>query len=217
MIAGALAALALALGFFTLSMNQSSSRAAVHTVLPLKQRHTSSAGAASAASAKGVAAKPHVAAKPKPKLNPILVTALKAGLPRSVGQALAARRVVVVQLTSSGDHVASLAAGEAKAGAALAHASFVQVDVDKDGGDVETMTRLLGKLPMAPATLVYARPGALFVTLNGFNDRTTIQQAAANASAPGSTTSALAAAPAPTTVATAPAATVAAVAPTGAG
>jgi hypothetical protein len=210
MIAGALAALALALGFLTLSMNQSASRAAVHTVLPLKQRHASTGATATAAAAKlATAAKPRV--KPKPKPNPILVAALQAGLPRSVGQALAARPVVVVQLTSSGDRVAKLANGEAKAGAALAGASFVQVDVDKDGGDVETMTRLLGKLPMAPATLVYARPALLYVTLSGFNDRTTIQQAAANASAPSAAASPTPAAP------SAAVATATAAAPTGAG
>ena len=38
-IAGALAALALALGFVTLAMNQTTSKAATHTIVPLKDRH----------------------------------------------------------------------------------------------------------------------------------------------------------------------------------
>lgn len=197
MIAGALAALALALGFVTLTMNQSASRATTHTVLTLKQRHLASAATVSSA-------KPAVkkAAAPKPDAN--LVAALQAGLPRSVARGLAAHRVVVVQLTSAGDSIAKLAADEAKTGAALAGASFVRVDVDKDGGDVEAMTRKLGALPMAPATLVYSRPATLYVTLDGFNDRTIVQQAAENAASPSSPTTT-----APATASTsAPAATV---------
>lgn len=192
MIAGALAALALALGFVTLSMNQSASKATTHTVLSLKQRHLASAQVtpAAQAAAKKAAAKKPVAKKPvvkKPNVN--FTAALQAGLPRSIARALAARRAVVVVLTSSGDPIAKLAAEEAKTGATLAGAAFVRVDVDKDGGDVETMTRALGKLPVAPATLVYARPATLYVTLNGFNDRTTIQQAAENAASPSTSVS----------------------------
>ena len=52
-----------------------------------------------------------------------------------------------------------LATRETKAGARLAGASFVRVSVDHDGGDASALTALLGKLPAAPATLVYVRPG----------------------------------------------------------
>jgi hypothetical protein len=89
--------------------------------------------------------------------------------------------VVVVEITSNEDPVAQLSFGEAKAGAALGNAAFVPVDVDRDGGAVAVLTRLLGKLPPAPAALVYTRPAVLYVTLPGFNDRTTVQQAAADA------------------------------------
>jgi hypothetical protein len=92
-----------------------------------------------------------------------------------------------VQLTSRDDQVAELALGEARVGAALAGAALVSVDVDGNGGAVEVLTRLLGKLPIAPATLVYTRPATLYVTLPGFNDRTVVQQAAANANAPSTT------------------------------
>jgi hypothetical protein len=34
---------------------------------------------------------------------------------------------------------------------------------------------------------VYVRPATLYITLVGFNDRTVVQQAAANASAPSTT------------------------------
>ena len=175
-IAGGLAALALALGFVTLAMNQSASHAEVHTVLPLKARHHA-ASAASGGSASAVSA----TAKPKPKLDPNLVAALQAGLPRPVARALASTPVAVVQLTSSSDSLAELSAAEAKSGAALAGVSYVPVNVDRDGGAVEQLTRALGSLPVAPATLVYERPAKVFITLTGFNDRTVVQQAVANA------------------------------------
>jgi type IV secretory pathway VirB10-like protein len=176
-IAGVLAAVALALGLATLAMNQTASRAATHPIVPLKLRHPTKVVHPKAA--QPFASKKKAPAAPKP--NPNLVAALKAGLPRSVARALAAHPVVVVQLTSQRDDVARLTSGEARSGAGLAGASFVTVDVDSNGGDVQTLTRLLGQLPIAPASLVYTRPAKLYVTLTGFNDRTTVQQAAANA------------------------------------
>jgi hypothetical protein len=107
-----------------------------------------------------------------------------------VARALAAHKVAVVQLTSHRDQIAQLALGEARVGAGLAGAALVQVDVDGNGGAVAVLTRLLGKLPVAPATLVYIRPATLYVTLTGFNDRTIIQQAAENAGASATTTTA---------------------------
>jgi hypothetical protein len=183
-IAGSLAALALALGFVTLGMNQTASQAAPQTILPLKARHHSVA-AAKAAAAKAAAAK-HVASKPKKKPvvkrpNPNLVAALKAGLPRSVAEALAKRPIVVVELWSKSDPVGKLSAGEARAGAALAGAAFVGVNVDQNGGAISVLTTALGKLPAAPALLIYMRPSTLSITLPGFNDRTAVQQAVASA------------------------------------
>jgi hypothetical protein len=183
-IAGVLAAVALALGFVTLAMNQTASNAAAPAITPLKLRHHAVAGATTGAP------KPQLVKKKKPVVRVDLnfTAALKAGLPRSVARALAAKPVAVVQFTSQGDEIAKLALGEARAGATLAGAALVPVAVDGDGGAVEVLTRLLGKLPIAPATLVYIRPATLYVTLPGFNDRTVIQQAAANAAAPSTTT-----------------------------
>ena len=199
-IAGVLAAVALALGFVTLAMNQTASPAAARPIVPLKLRHH--AVKAQPRSVAGVATKKAAAVR---KPNPHLVAALHAGLPRSVARALAAHPVAVVELFSRGDSVAKLAAGEALVGTVLAGASFVLVDVDANGGGVEVLTRLLGKLPIAPATLVYMRPGTLYVTLTGFNDRTVVQQAIANAEAPSATQAATTTATPTTTVSTAPA------------
>jgi hypothetical protein len=186
-IAGVLAAVALALGFVTLAMNQTASNAAAPAITPLKLRHHTVTPTTAAATK----TKPQVVKKkPVVRVDPNLTAALKAGLPRSVARALAAHPVAVVQLTSRGDQIAQLAMGEARVGATLASAAIVPVDVDADGGAVEVLTRLLGKLPIAPATLVYIRPATLYVTLPGFNDRTIIQQAAANAAAPSTTATA---------------------------
>lgn len=169
-IAGVLAAVALALGFVTLAMNQSSSSAAPHTVLSLKARHLTTTKTT----------KPARPVEHAP-LNAHLVAALKAGLPRSIARGLAAHRVTVVALTSSEDSVAALATRETQAGAQLGGASFVRVSVDRDGGDASALTALIGQLPVAPATLVYIRPGTLYLQMPGFNDKTTVQQAARNA------------------------------------
>lgn len=175
-IAGALAALALALGFITLAMNQTASQAAPRVIIPLKDRHTSPGSAA--AMHKPAVVKKKVAVK-RPNVN--LVAALKAGLPRSIAEALAKRPVTVVALWSNRDPVATMSAGEAEAGAKLSGAAFVRVNVDVDGGDAGVLTRALGQLPIAPAALVYTRPATLVNTLRGFADRTAVQQVVSNA------------------------------------
>jgi hypothetical protein len=224
-IAGALAALALGLGFVTLVMNQSASHPAPHVIIPLKDRHhapglvaatrkpasvakakktvvvktkktvaakakttvaanTKKTAAAKAKTTVAANTKKTAAAKAKKKVtrpDPNLVAALKAGLPRGVAAALAKRPVVVVELWSSHDPVAKLASAEAEAGAALAGAAYVGVNVDQDGGAVADLTKTLGKLAEAPTALVYARPATLALTLTGFVDRTAVQQAASSA------------------------------------
>ena len=200
-IAGVLAAVALALGFVTLAMNQTASQAAPKTIIPLKDRHhavVTRKTTDASAQTKGSKAKPKV--KPKPKPDPNYVAALQAGLPRSIARALAKHPVVVVQLTSKSDPVAQLAAGEAKAGADEANAAYVAVNVDTNGGDVEVLTRTLGQLPTAPAALIYMRPGKLVTTLPNFNDRTVVEQAVVSArsgAAATTTTSATPTTPAP--------------------
>jgi hypothetical protein len=188
-IAGALAVLALGLGFMTLSMNRTAAPAAPHTILPLKLRHhatTTGAKAATTVAKHTVAARKTVKPKPKPKWrdNPNYIAAKKAGLPASLAFALALRPVAVVTFTSKDDAVAQLAAREAVTGAIFAGAAFVVIGVDRDGGAVEKLTRLLGTLPSSPATLVYKRPATLVSTLPGFNDRTVVQQAATSAATP---------------------------------
>jgi hypothetical protein len=178
-IAGALAALALALGFVTLAMNQTASQAAPNKIIPLKDRHHSLSAFNAVKKTTPVVKKKKVAVK---RPDPNFVAALKAGLPRVLATALAKRPVVVVELWSSSDPVGTLSAGEAKVGATRARAAFVGIDVDAEGA-VGKLTEALGKVPVAPAVLVYTRPATLSLTLPGFNDRTAVEQAAEQAAA----------------------------------
>jgi hypothetical protein len=203
-IAGALATVALALALVTMAMNQSSPSPAPQPIM----RTTASVAPTTSAKAKGH----KTVVKPKP-LDANLVAALKAGLPRSIANALAAHRVAVIALTSVEDPIAVMSSHEARAGALLAGASFVEVSIDSNGGDASALTRVLGTLPVAPATLVYIRPSTLVITMLGFNDKTTVQQAAINAPAaavePAITTSTSTTPATPTTTPVAPAASVA--------
>jgi len=198
-IAGALAALALALAFVTLSMNQTASKAAdvTTTILPLKDRHPAAStttattattttattkAAAKISATKPAVTKPKVVTKPKPKpVSPFLKEALAAGLPHSIAQGLAAAPVVVVELTTEEDPIAAEAAAEAQQGAKLGGAAYVPVSVDSDNTTVQALARLLEEVPDAPAALVYTRPGTLALTLTGFVDRTVIEQAVVSA------------------------------------
>lgn len=175
-IAGVLAAVALGLGLVTLAMNQTASHASTTKVIvPLKDRHHPKPAVTKAAAPKP---KPKPA---KPKVDPNFAAARAAGLPVVVARALASSPVVVVQLTSAADPVAQIAADEAKSGAKLAGAAYVEVSIDRDGGPVEALTRMLGTLPDSPASLIYTRPGTASSTLTGFNDRTVVEQAVADA------------------------------------
>jgi hypothetical protein len=203
-IAGTLAAVALALAFVTFAMNQSTSSAAPpKVILPLHARHAvSSTVSAKAPAVRTPAVKtPAVKPKAKPKkkvvrVDPNLKAALAAGLPRPVAQALASSKVAVVELTSADDSVAQQALAEAEAGAKLGGASFVKVSVDSDSPTLQALTRVLENVPDAPATLVYTRPATLSLSLSGFVDKTVVQQAVTNvlaqieAGAPTTTTAA---------------------------
>jgi hypothetical protein len=187
-IAGVLAAVALALGFVTLTMNQTASQAAPKVIKPLHPR-----SAAKTAAAKAGKAKTGKAKTVKSKPNAHVVAALAAGLPQAVAAQFATHSVVVVELASQRDQVSMLAAGEAKAGAKAAGAGFVAINVDVDGLSSK-LTTALGKLPSAPAALVYVRPATVANTLVGFVDRTAVQQAITSAESSAAAAAAAAAA-----------------------
>jgi len=175
LIAGLLAAAAVALGMLTLS-RQAADSSGDAAPAPLVTHVTH---ATPKAKPVPVAAKP--VAKPKPRVNPSFRAARAAGLPKAVAEQFAARPVVVVTLFSSESDVDELAQGEAKAGAELAAAGYAGVDVAKEGAS-GAITKVFGVLPL-PTTLVLVRPSYTqpYVRLDGFADRETVAQAARNA------------------------------------
>ena len=186
-----LAVAALAAGFLLLGRSPSSSQAAVKTIKPLHPVKTPAKKAAKP-KVKVPAKKPaKPASKPvrkvaKPKV-PAARPAVIDGMPASLAHALALHDVVVVSLYAPRSAVDALATDEAKHGAALAGAGFVAFNVS-DEKIVSPLTSLLTGAQTAadrvldgPAVLVFLRPGTLFVRFNGFADRDTVAQAAANA------------------------------------
>ena len=178
-----LAVAALAAGFLLLGRSPSSSQAAVKTIKPLHPVKTPAKKAAK--QPVKVAAKPvRRVAKPKvPATRPAVID----GMPASLAHALALHDVVVVSLYAPRSAVDALATDEAKHGAALAGVGFVAFNVS-DEKIVSPLTSLLTGAQTAadrvldgPAVLVFLRPRTLFVRFNGFADRDTVAQAAANA------------------------------------
>jgi hypothetical protein len=169
--------------------NPSSSQAALKTIKPL---HPVNKAAKKAALAKVSAKKP--AKKPTKKLAPKAMQraakpkpAVIDGMPAALARALASHGVVVVSLYALRSSVDAMATDEAKHGAALAGAGFVAFNV-ADEHVVSPLTSLLTGAQTAadrvldgPAVLVFQRPRTLFVRFNGFADRDTVAQAAANA------------------------------------
>jgi hypothetical protein len=134
------------------------------------------------------------AAKPAVKTAPVAVPAAPVrqpvqapkgdpvdanGLPLVLSQALARNPVTVVALYDPQAAIDQLALAEARSGAAAAGAGFLALNIRTEP-QVRPLAQLLGVL-RSPTVLVYERPSTLFVRLDGFADRETVAQAAANA------------------------------------
>jgi hypothetical protein len=186
LLLGLLAAAALGAGMLFMSRSAATSDDLETPLPPLRRAATPARAVAApkpatpaqfAAKPKPVAAEAKPAPAPTPKPKP---TVAANGLPLSIAQALTRNPVVIVSLVVPNASVDELARAEAEAGARDAGADFVTVNVldEKQGGP---LAKKLGVLE-APAVLVYRRPDMLFVQLEGFADRETVAQAAANAS-----------------------------------
>jgi hypothetical protein len=136
-----------------------------------------------AVKAKAPAAKPKVAkAKTPVKVVPkkVVPKIPPTGFPLAVDRALAKHKVVVVSLVVPGSHVDELAAGEAKAGAKLGGAGYLALNVLNERVAHAVLAKLEGT--KEPSLLVLKRSGEVVLSLEGFVDRETVAQAAANAS-----------------------------------
>jgi hypothetical protein len=143
---------------------------------------------------KVAAAKPVAKPAVKPKTKPVVVPTAPVrkpveppkgdpvdanGLPLVLARTLAKHRVTVVALYDPAAAIDAMALAEARAGAAEVKAGFLALSIRSEP-HVRPLAQLLGVLE-SPSVLVYERPNTLFVRLNGFSDRETIAQAAANA------------------------------------
>jgi hypothetical protein len=123
---------------------------------------------------------PKPAPQPKRPLNAPKPTIPPTGFPKAVDRALAEHEVVVVSLVVPGARVDQLAAAEAQAGAKLGGVGYLALNVLNE----DVAHALLTKLDAVrdPSVLVLTRSGEVALQLNGFVDRETVAQAAANAS-----------------------------------
>jgi hypothetical protein len=172
------------LGGFMLLGGGSSSSAAVPVIKPLHPVTKHAAAVSVKATAKQKVAASAASPKAKPKVH---VPAVIDGMPSALALALRSHAVVVVSLFTPGSRVDAMATDEARHGAQVAHVGFVAFSV-ADEKVVSPLSSLLTGAPTpadrvldGPAVLVFVRPNSLFVRLNGFADRDTVAQAAANA------------------------------------
>lgn len=180
-LVGVLGALGLAVGMVALSHRSSGSSAAPHVIKPLHpvKKHAVPLPKPAAVHQKVAPAPAKAKPKPAPAARKPAATPAPDGLPAAVAAALREHAVVVVSLYDPQADVDAASVGEASAGAKLAGAGFVALDVLSQK-DAEPLTEKLGVLP-DPALLVYQRPAKLVLQINGFADRDTVAQAAANA------------------------------------
>jgi hypothetical protein len=164
---------------------------------PAAAKPTAKPAAAKAkAKAKVAAAKPKPKAKAPVKAKPAVVVPAQApvrppveepkgdpvdgnGLPLVLSRALAQHPVTVVALYDPSADIDGMALAEARAGAAEVKAGFLAINVFNEP-QVRPLAKLLGVLN-SPSVLVYKRPNTLFLRIDGFSDRQTVAQAAANA------------------------------------
>ena len=183
--------LVLAAAFMLLGRAQGTSNAAVKTIKPLHPvaKHAAAPAKKPAKRTTKLAAKITVRHAPKAKKQARKAPAVINGMPAALALGLRSHTVVVVSLYTPGASIDAMATDEARHGAALAGAGFVAVSV-ADEKVVSPLAALLAGAPTAadrvldgPAVLVFQRPNSLFVRFNGFADRDTVAQAAANAGA----------------------------------
>ena len=117
--------------------------------------------------------KPAVKPAPTPALPP-------SGFPVAVDKALATHEVVVLSLVVPGARVDELAAAEAREGAKAGGVGYLALNVLNEEVAHALLTKLDGMKD--PSLLVVRRPGDVVLQLQGFVDRQTVAQAAANAS-----------------------------------
>ncbi|HSC91389.1 MAG TPA: hypothetical protein VLB86_07035 [Gaiellaceae bacterium] len=178
-LVGLLAALALGAGMLLLTRAQATAGADDLSPAELTRALAPAKPKPSAAAPTETARAPVASArKPEPKTKPLVAAN---GVPTAIVEALRRSPAVVVSLTARGAEIDDVTLAEAEAAAAAAGVPYVKIDVLRPELG-RAIARTLGVVE-PPATLVYRRPSALYVQLDGYADRDTIAQAAENAKA----------------------------------
>jgi len=151
---------------------------------PAHARPAKTKAAHAAATAPKTATKPVAPAKApaKPAIPVYRGNPVYSDLPQPLQWQLSHHKVVVVSLYDPHADADAISVAEAHAGATDAGAGFLLVSV-LDNKVAGILTALLpgGGLLPDPGVLVYRAPGNLALRLDGFSDRTSVAQAAANA------------------------------------
>jgi hypothetical protein len=101
------------------------------------------------------------------------------GLPTALVAPLTRSKVVVAVVYAKGDPVASYLLAQARAGASLARAKLVILNVADDKVASQTATWMNSNV-VDPAVLVVKRPGTIAVELDGYADKLAVAQAVVN-------------------------------------
>jgi hypothetical protein len=104
---------------------------------------------------------------------------LATGLPTPLVAPLTRSRVVVAVVYTRGNPVASYVLAQARAGARLARAKLVILNVASDKVAKQTATWMNSNV-VDPAVLVVKRPGTIAVELDGYADQLAVAQAVVN-------------------------------------
>lgn len=151
-------------------------------VLPKRKKPSADANAKATAGAGATAKTPGAKKSPAPaKKRAKAPVVAKNGLPVAIAAALRAHDVVIVSLYGDGWKIDPLARDEAAAGARAAGAGFVALDVTSATRAAEALMLKYDTVFRSPAVLIFRRGGELALQLDGFRDRDTVAQAAANA------------------------------------
>lgn len=168
---------------FVFTAGRGSAEPELAAPLPAPAAKSAKAAAVKTPAAKAKAAAKTKAAKPKTPAKPAPLNAVRTipptGFPVAVDRALARHKVVVVSLVVPGSPIDELAAGEAKAGAKLGGAGYLALNVLNERVAHAVLAKLDG--PQEPSVLVFKQSGEVALALDGFVDRETVAQAAANA------------------------------------
>ena len=108
-----------------------------------------------------------------------VATRLATGLPTPLVAPLTRSKVVVAVVYAKGDPVAAYLLAQARAGARLARAKLVVLNVADDKVASQTATWMNSKV-VSPAVLVVKRPGTIAVELDGYADELAVAQAVVN-------------------------------------